>query len=118
MPKSSSKLEFSDSEFVFRGAKFKGSIDMGDGGRERDRDLGGGDRNLGVKKEIWRVETGIWGWKWGSGGGDGDLEGGDGDRGGGKGDLGGWGSLPISPSKENSGREWRGNWYCRGTHML
>ena len=60
MPKSSSesssKLEFSDSEFVFGGGvKFKGSIDMGDWGRERDGDLGGGDGDLE--------------------GGDGDLEG-------------------------------------------
>ena len=74
---------------------------------------------------------GIWGWRWGSGGGDGDLEGGhrdleggDGDMGGGDGDMGvekgiwGWGSLPILPSKESSGREWRGNWYCRGTRTL
>ena len=56
MPKSSSesssKLEFSDSEFVFGGVKFKGGIDIGDGGRERDGDLG-------VEMGIWRVETGI-----------------------------------------------------------
>ena len=95
MPKSSSglssKLEFSDSEFVFGGGvKFKGGIDMGDGGRERDRDLGVGDRDLE--------------------GGDGDLEGRDGDLGG--------GSLPILPSKESSERDWRGNWYCRGARML
>ena len=70
---------------------------MGDGGRERDRDLGGGDGDLG--------------------GGDGDLGGGDGDLGMEKG-ICGWGSLPISPSKESSGREWSGNWYCRGTHTL
>ena len=72
MPKSSSesssKLEFSDSEFVL-GVKFKGGIDMGDGGRERDRDLGDGDGDLE--------------------GGDRDLEGGDGDLGGREGDLGG-----------------------------
>ena len=36
----------------------------------------------------------------------------------GEGDLGGWGSLPILPSKESCVREWRGNWYCRGTHTL
>ena len=30
----------------------------------------------------------------------------------------GWGSLPILPSKESCGREWRGNWYCRGTRTL
>ena len=71
---------------------------MGDGGRERDRDLGVGDRDLE--------------------GGDGDLEGRDGDLGGGEGDLGGWGSLPILPSKESSERDWRGNWYCRGACML
>ena len=53
---------------------------MGDGGRERDGNLGvemgilgGGDGDLGVKKGNW-----------------------------------GWGSLPILPSKESSGREWRG----------
>ena len=50
MPKSSSerssKSEFSDSEFVFGGVKFNGGIDMGDGGGERDGDLGG-DSNLG-----------------------------------------------------------------------
>ena len=43
------------------GVKFKGGIDMGDGGRKRDGDLRGGD---------------------------GDLEGGDGDLGGGDGDMG------------------------------
>ena len=57
MPKSSSerssKSEFSDSEFVFWGVKFNGGIDMGDGGGERDGDLGG---------------TVIWGWRGGSGG--------------------------------------------------
>ena len=71
------------------------------------------------------MERGIWGGSGDLGGGEGDG-GGDGDVGGGdcdvedcgKGDLGGWGSLPISPSKESSGREWRGNWYCRGTLML
>ena len=46
MPKSSSetssKLEFSDSEFVFGGGvKFNGGIDMGDRGGQRDGDLGG-----------------------------------------------------------------------------
>ena len=56
---------------------------MGDGGRERDRDLRGGDGDQGVEMGIWRVETGIWGWKQGSGGGDGDLGGGEGDLGGG-----------------------------------
>ena len=72
MPKSSSssKLEFSDSEFVFGGGvKFNGGIDMGEGGRERDGDLGG-DSNLGV-------ERGIWGWWRGGSRGDGDLGGGD-----------------------------------------
>ena len=69
MPKSSSerssKSEFSDSEFVFLGVKFNGGIDMGEGGRERDRDLEG-NGNMG--------------------GGEGDL------GGGGEGDLGGrWG---------------------------
>ena len=144
----SSKLEFSDSEFVFGGVKFNGGIDMGDGGRERDRDLGGGEGDL-------------------RGGGEGDLGGGEGDlgrdrdvgggdcdvEGCGEGICGvgifayfakqgefwervegelvlqgnphvvergiwGWGSLPILPSKESSGREWRGNWYCRGTRIL
>ena len=86
MPKSSSerssKLEFSDSEFVFGGVKFNGSIDMGDGGRERDGDLGadsdlgdgegdlgcGGEGDLGGGGEgdlgemgMWVVERGIWG---------------------------------------------------------
>ena len=66
MPKSSSerysKSEFSDSEFVFGGVKFNSGIDMGDGGGERDGDLGsGGEGDLGV------VETGIWG------GGEGEM---------------------------------------------
>ena len=78
MPKSSSesssKLEFSDSEFVFGGVKFKHGINMGDGDRERDRDLG--------------VETGIWGWRWGSGGWRWGYWGGDRDLGGGDGDMG------------------------------
>ena len=115
MPKSSSerssKLEFSDSEFVFGGVKFNGGIDMGDGGGERDGDLGG-DSNLGGREGFWGVvERGIWGemgiwlvetvmWR--------VVE-----RG-----MWGWGSLPISPSMESCGREWRGNWYCRGTQML
>ena len=73
MPKSSlerySKSEFSDSEFVLGGVKFKGGIDMGDGGRERDGDLGGdsdlggtviwGDNDLG-EMVIWG-ERGMWG---------------------------------------------------------
>ena len=116
---------------------------MGDGGGERDGDLG--------ETVISGVERGLWGW-WR--GGDGDLVGGDCDvEGRGEGDLGvgifayfakqgecwervdgelvlqgnldivergiwGWGSLPISPSKESVGREWRGNWYCRGTQTL
>ena len=72
MPKSSSerssKSEFSDSEFVFGGVKFNSGIDMGDGGGERDGDLGGGEGGLG---------------------GDGDLGGGDCDvEGSGEGDLG------------------------------
>ena len=81
MPKSSSesssKLEFSDSEFVMGGVKFIGGIDMGDGGRERDGDLGGGDGDLGDgdgdleggDRDL-GVETGIWGWRQGFGGGD------------------------------------------------
>ena len=108
MPKSSSerssKLEFSDSEFVFGGVKFNGDIDMGEGGGERDGDLGGDDDLGGGEGDL---------------GEDGDLHGGDCDvEGHGEGDLGGWGSLPIFPSKESCGREWRGNWYCRGTCML
>ena len=107
MPKSSSerssKLEFSDSEFVFGGVKFNGGIDMGEGGRERDGDLGG-DGNL------WGGEGDL--------GGDGDLGGGDCDVEGRERGIWGWGSLPIFPSKESCGREWRGNWYCRGTCML
>ena len=94
MPKSSSerssKLEFSDSEFVFGGVKFNRGIDMGEGGRERDGDLG---------------EMVILGWRGGS-------------RGWWIGGSGGWGSLPIFPSKESCGREWRGNWYWRGTGTL
>ena len=53
---------------------------MGDGDRERDRDLG-------VEMGMWRVEMGIWGVEMG---------------------IWGWGSLPILPSKESSGREWGG----------
>ena len=65
MPKSSSerssKSEFSDSEFVFGGVKFNGGIDMGDGGGERDGDLGG-NSNLGhVEGTLGVVERGIWG---------------------------------------------------------
>ena len=74
MPKSSSerssKSEFSDSEFVFGGVKFNGGIDMGDGGGERDGDLGGdvnlrgGEGGLGGGGEgemgIWLVETVMW----------------------------------------------------------
>ena len=79
----SSKLEFSDSEFVFGGVKFNGGIDMGDGGGERDRDLGG-DSNLG------HGEGGLGGGGEGDLGGDGDLVGGDCDvEGCGEGDLGG-----------------------------
>ena len=116
MPKSSSerssKSEFSDSEFVFGGVKFNGGIDMGEEGGERDRDLGG-DGDLGGG------EGDLGGGGEGEIGGDGDLGGGDYDvEGCGDGDLGGWGSLPIFPSKESCGREWRGNWYCRGNHML
>ena len=85
MPKSSSerssKLEFSDSEFIFGRVKFNGGIDMGDGGGERDGDLGG-DGNLGGGE-------GVWGWWRGGSGGDGDLVGGDCDVGGcGEGDVG------------------------------
>ena len=86
MPKSSlersSKSVFSDSEFVFGGVKFNGGIDMAEGGRERDGDLGGdgnlrggegdlgggGERDQGevgiwvVETVMWRVmERGIWG---------------------------------------------------------
>ena len=82
MPKSSSerssKSEFSDSEFVFGGVKFNGGIDIGDGGRERDRDLGGGEGDMGG------------GGEGDPGGDDGDLGGGDCDvEGRGEGDLGG-----------------------------
>ena len=76
MPKSSSerssKSEFSDSEFVFGGVKFNGGIDLGDGGGERDGDLGedsnrgggegsdgGGEGDLG-EMGIWLVETVMW----------------------------------------------------------
>ena len=53
--------EFSDSEFLFGGVKFNGGIDMGDGGGERDGDLGG-DGNLGAGEGVWEVvERGIWG---------------------------------------------------------
>ena len=53
--------EFSDSEFVFGGVKFNGGIDMEEGGRKRDGDLGG-DGNLVVERGIWGVvERGIWG---------------------------------------------------------
>ena len=87
MPKSSSerysKSEFSDSEFVFGGVKFNSGIDMGDGGGERDGDLGVVERGSGGK---W--ESGGW-WRGGSGG-DGDLGHGDCDvEGSGEGDLGG-----------------------------
>ena len=65
MPKSSSerfsKSEFSDSEFVFGGLKFNGGIDMGDGGGERDGDLG--------EMVIWGVERGSGGWWRGGSGG-------------------------------------------------
>ena len=101
MPKTSSerssKSEFSDSEFVFGGVKFNGGIDMGDGGGERDGDLGG-DSNRGVERGsggvvergiwgemgIWLVETVMWRvvergmWE--------------------------WGSLPISPSMRSAER--------------
>ena len=93
MPKSlsesSSKLEFSDSEFVL-GVKFKGGIDMGDGGRERDGDLGGGD---------------------------GDVEGGDGDMGSGDGDL-GVGIFAYFAKQGEFWERVGGDWYCRGTHTL
>ena len=79
MPKSSSerssKSEFSDSEFVFGRVKFNSGTDMEEGGRERDRDLGGGELDLGGGG--------------GGDGGDGDLGGGDCDvEGHGEGDLG------------------------------
>ena len=102
MPKSSSerssKLEFSESEFVFGGLNLMMVLTWE---REAERGMG-----------IWG-EMVIWGWRGGSGGGgEGDL-GGDGNLGGGdcdvegcgEGDLGGWGSLPIFPSKESCGRE-------------
>ena len=74
-------------------------------GVERGMGSGGGEGDLGGGGE-----EGL--------GGDGDLRGGDCDvEGRGEGNQ-GWGSLPISPSKESCGREWRGNWYCRGTCML
>ena len=65
MPKSSSerssKLEFSDSEFVFGGIQFNSGINMGEGGGERDKDLGG-DSNLGGGEgDLGVVERGIWG---------------------------------------------------------
>ena len=72
---------------------------MGDGG---DSNLGGGEGALGGGGEgemgIWLVETVMWRVM---------------ERG-----IWGWGSLPILPSKESAGREWMGNWYCRGTQML
>ena len=84
---------------------------MGDGGGERDGDLGGdsnlggGEGGLGVVERgiwgemgIWLVETVMWRVV---------------ERG-----MWGWGSLPILPSMESCGREWRGNWYCRGTWRL
>ena len=74
MPKSSSerssKSEFSDSEYVFGTVKFNGGIDMGDGGGERDGDLGG-DGNVGAR------EGGVRGGGEGDLGGDGNLVGGD-----------------------------------------
>ena len=151
MPKSSSerssKSEFSDSEFVFWGVKFNGGIDMGDGGGERDGDLGGDSNLRGGEGGLGVVERGIWGemgiwlvetvmWRvvergmWGVGifayfTKHGELwervEGNwycRGTRRLWRGGSGGWGSLPISPSKESCGREWRGNWYYRGTRML
>ena len=73
IPKSSSerssKSEFSDSEFVFGGVKFNGGIDIGDGGRERDGELGG-DGDLGGGEG----DVGGGG-DWDSGGGDCDVEG-------------------------------------------
>ena len=87
MPKSSSerssKSEFSDSEFIFGGVKFNGGIDMGDGGGERDGDLGGDSNVRGG-------EGGLGGGGEGDLGGDGDLVCGDCDiEGHGDGDLGG-----------------------------
>ena len=138
MPKSSSerssKSEFSDSEFVFGGVKFNGGIDKGDAGGERDGDLGGrgnvgggeggGEGDMGGDGDLVCGDCDV------EGRGDGDLGGGDlclfrqarrvpGESGGGIGIAGeprrlwrggsrGWGSLPISPSKDSSGREWRG----------
>ena len=64
----SSKSEFSDSEFVFGGVKFNGGIDMGEGGRERDGNLGGDGDLGGAERGIWGVvERGIgrrWGFGW------------------------------------------------------
>ena len=81
---------------------------MGDGGEERDGDLGG-DGNLGGGEGLWGVvERGIWGqmgiwlvetvmWR--------VME------------RGIWevGIFAYFASKESAGREWMGNWYCRGT---
>ena len=116
MPKSSSerssKSEFSDSEFVFGGGlnlmvvlTWEMGVERGMGIWEGDGNLGGGEGALGGGGEgdlgemgIWLVETVMWRVV---------------ERG-----IWGWGSLPISPSKESAGREWTGNWYCRGTQTL
>ena len=88
-------------------------------GVERGMGIWGVERGRWGEMVIWGVERGLWGWWRGDLEGDGDLVGGDYDvEGHGDGDLGGWGSLPNLPSKESSGREWRGNWYYRGTWML
>ena len=81
MPKSSSerssKSEFLDSEFVFGGVKFNGGIDIGEGGRERDGDLGedgnmgGGEGDLGGDGDLGGGDCDV------EGCGEGDLEGGD-----------------------------------------
>ena len=64
MPKSSSessskfsKSEFSDSEFAFGRVKSKGGMDMGDGGRDIDGDVG-------VEIQLWGWRCGSRGWRW------------------------------------------------------
>ena len=81
-PERSSKSEFSDSEFVFGGVKFNGGIDMGEGGRERDGDLGGDGNMVGGEGDLGGGGEGEMGGDGDLGGGDCDVEGhGDGDWG-------------------------------------
>ena len=142
----SSKSEFSDLDLYLGGLNLMVVLTWEMGWRERwgsggDSNLGGGEGALGGGGE------GEMGGDGDLVGGDCDVEGcGEGDLGGGdlclfrqarrvlgewmgnwycrgtqtlwRGESGGWGSLPISPSKESSGREWRGNWYYRGTRTL